>query len=173
MVAYPAVNLRIRDPYSFPVVLRVSLTGGTLRAEVLGPKRARDVTFLRVVDKVAPFAKTELPDPMLPRGARQLVERGAAGYDLTVFRLIEEGPNSTREETHERYAPRPEVIRLGVGDGIAPPAAQPPRDAEAALEEVLRISQGPHVTVPPAKALAAAPTAKPSVRAASPHAGTD
>ncbi|HEY5243012.1 MAG TPA: VanW family protein, partial [Polyangiaceae bacterium] len=46
-VAYPTVSLKLENPLPFPVVLHETVIAGLVRAEILGPKRTRDVTFGR------------------------------------------------------------------------------------------------------------------------------
>ena len=41
-VVYPTINFRIRNSFSFPIVLHETVKNGSVRAEILGPKRVRD-----------------------------------------------------------------------------------------------------------------------------------
>ena len=45
-VVYPAITLKLRNPFPFPVVLHETVREGIVRAEILGPRRSRDVTFV-------------------------------------------------------------------------------------------------------------------------------
>src|SRR5262249_19566011 len=87
-VAYPTVTLELKNPYPFPVVLHQTVQGGMVRAEVLGPRRTRDVTFARRIDDVVPFAEKDVPDPALPKGARELKQRGIPGFKVTRWRIV-------------------------------------------------------------------------------------
>ena len=51
-VAYPTVTLKLKNPFDFPVVLHETLKDGIVRAEILGKRRSRDVTFVRKIADV-------------------------------------------------------------------------------------------------------------------------
>ena len=141
-VAYPAVTLRLGNPYPFPVVLHEVAKGGVVRAEVLGPSRPRDVTFMRRVDEVLRFAERETPDPALPKGARELKQRGIPGFKITRWRVLREGTLSMREHRTDYYPPTPELWR--VGKGPDDPKFEPHDDEhpEYLADEFLTMSEG-------------------------------
>jgi len=58
-VAYPTINFVMKNPFDFPVVLHETVKKGVVRAEILGPKRRRTVTFFRRIDEVVPFEEIE------------------------------------------------------------------------------------------------------------------
>ncbi len=78
-VAYPTITLRLRNPFPYPVVFHETIEGGVARAEILGPKRTRDVTFVRKTSEVTPFTEKEVPDAKIPKGERVLTQRGIRG----------------------------------------------------------------------------------------------
>lgn len=45
-VAYPTINLRFKNPFSYPVVLHETVRDGVVRAEILGLKRRYTVTLI-------------------------------------------------------------------------------------------------------------------------------
>jgi vancomycin resistance protein YoaR len=115
-VAYPATNLRIKNPYAHAVVLRAVASGARLRVEVLGPARSREVTFERKVNETFPYAEREIEDPKVPRGVRTLAQRGVPGFDITRYRVVRDGATVVRERTDERYPPSGQIWRRGVGE---------------------------------------------------------
>src|SRR5262249_25586124 len=86
-VVYPTINFRLRNPWSFPVVLHETVKNGIVRAEILGPKRTRTVTMIRRVLDAIPYEEVERPDKTLPVGKRVLAQRGVAGFKLRRYRL--------------------------------------------------------------------------------------
>src|SRR5690606_38614959 len=50
-VAYPAINFKLRYDFDFPIVLHETVKNGIVRAEILGPKRRRTVSFFRRIDE--------------------------------------------------------------------------------------------------------------------------
>jgi vancomycin resistance protein YoaR len=141
-VAYPAVTLRLGNPYAFPVVLHESAQGGVVRAEVLGPARPRDVTFVRRIDEVLPFAERETPDLGMPKGARELKQRGIPGFRITRWRVLRDGAHSVREHGTDYYPPTPQLWRIGSGPQA--PKFEPHDDEhpEYVADELLEIRQG-------------------------------
>ncbi|MGC4063394.1 MAG: VanW family protein [Polyangiaceae bacterium] len=115
-VVYPTINFRFRNNYDFPVVLHESVKNGVVRAEVLGPERKHTVTFIRRITDVVPYEQLEREDPQLPRGVKILSQRGVAGFAVTRYRIVREGPHAVRERWLDRYPPTPQIVRVGTGD---------------------------------------------------------
>ena len=92
-VVYPTITLRLRNSFDHPVVLHETVRDGVVRAEILGPKRSRTVTFVRKIDEVLPFTEVERPDPKLPKGARVLSQRGIPGFRTHRYRMVATGPS--------------------------------------------------------------------------------
>ena len=147
-VAYPAITLRLRNPFPHPVVLHETVVGGVARAEILGPKRTRDVTFVRKTSEVTPFAEKEVPDPKTPKGERVLTQRGIPGFKITRYRLLRDGAFAVRERMTDVYPATTQVWRVGTGD--PDPKFEPKDDEhpEYVADDYLAISQGPHIIVP-------------------------
>ena len=104
-VAYPAVTLRLGNPYPFPVVLHESVQGGVVRAEVLGPSRPREVTFLRRIDEVA----------ALPRAGhcRRVVAQGHARAQAAGHPRLQDHPVAR--------PPRRDILGARAPDRLLPP----------------------------------------------------
>jgi hypothetical protein len=142
-VVYPTINFRIRNPFSFPVVLHQTVKNGIVRAEILGPERARTITLVRRVLDVMPYEEVERPDKELPRGVRVLGQRGVPGFKLRRYRIVREGVHAIRQRWDDVYPPTQQIIRVGVGEM--------PRDAvkveddkhpEYLADELLVMTQG-------------------------------
>ncbi len=148
-VAYPTITLKLRNPYPFPVVLHETVQGGIVRAEILGPKRTRDVTFVRKITEVTPFAEKEITDPKLPRGTRQLKQRGIPGFKLMRYRIIRDGSVSIRERTGDAYPPTMQIWQVGTG-GAADPDFKAKDDGhpEYVVDEYFTLEQGPEIHTP-------------------------
>ncbi len=142
-VAYPAVTLRLRNPYAFPVVLHESVQNGVVRAEVLGPARPRSVTFMRRIDEVLPFAERDTPDPGLPKGARELRQRGIPGFKITRWRVLRDGAFSVREHRTDYYPATPQLWRVGKGPDDPRFEAHDDEHPEYVADEFLTMREGP------------------------------
>jgi hypothetical protein len=144
-VAYPHVTLKLRNPFSYPVVLRETVTGGTVRAEVLGPKRVRLVTFIRKIDEVIPFGERVVQDDRLPKGVRVVTQRGIPGFKVRRYRVVREGANAVREKTVDSYPPTQQIVHVGTGLDVSPNKPQPDEHPEYVADEYLAITQGPGI----------------------------
>ena len=155
-VVYPTITLRLRNPFDHPVVLHETVRDGVVRAEILGPKRNRTVTFVRKIDDVVPFAEIERPDPKLAKGVRVLAQRGIPGFRTHRYRVVRDGPFAVRERWNDSYPPTNQIIRVGTGDAAETEAVDDPHP-EYVADEYLVLLQGPDVkgTVPSSSASAA------------------
>ena len=114
-VAYPDANLRLKNPYDFPVVLRAIIAAGRLRAEVRGPERPHTISVLRKLDRAIPFVEIESADATLERGVRVVAQRGVPGIDLHRYRIRRDGAHAVREVSRDHYPPTPQLVRVGSG----------------------------------------------------------
>jgi vancomycin resistance protein YoaR len=147
-VAYPTVTLKLENPLPFPVVLHETVQGGVVRAEILGPKRTRDVTFGRRIDEVVQFPEREVPDGKLPNGARELKQRGIPGFKVTRWRVVRQGPFAVREHHQDYYQPTAQIWRVGSGPEDPKFEAKDDEHPEYVADEYLFISQGASVKGP-------------------------
>ena len=147
-VAYPTITLRLRNPFSYPVVVHETVQDGIARAEILGPKRTRDVTFVRKMSEVTPFTEKEVPDAKIPKGERVLTQRGIPGFKITRYRLLRDGSFAVRERMTDVYPSTTQIWRVGTGE--PDPKFEPKDDEhpEYVADDYLAISQGPHIIVP-------------------------
>jgi hypothetical protein len=141
-VAYPHVTLKLRNPFPHPVVLRETVAGGVVRAEILGPKRARIVTFIRKIDEILPFGEREVKDDRLPEGVKIITQRGIPGFKVRRYRVVREGANAVREKTIDTYPPTQQIVRVGTGADVG--GGKPVSDdhPEYVVDEYLTVTQG-------------------------------
>jgi vancomycin resistance protein YoaR len=141
-VAYPHVTLKLKNPFAHPVVLKETVVGGVVRAEVLGPKRARIVTFIRKIDEVLPFAERVVSDDRLPKGVRIVTQRGIPGFKVRRYRIVRDGVNAVREKTVDTYPPTQQIVHVGSGLDVG--GGKPVNDdhPEYVADEYLAITQG-------------------------------
>jgi vancomycin resistance protein YoaR len=147
-VAYPTVSLKLTNPMPFPVVLHETVEKGMVRAEILGPRRTKDVTFGRRIDQVVQFPERDAEDPKLPKGARELKQRGIPGFKVTRWRIVRDGPFAVREHHQDYYPPTSQIWRVGTGPEDPKFEAKDDAHPEYIADEFLFISQGPSVKGP-------------------------
>jgi hypothetical protein len=142
-VVYPTINFRLKNPFSFPVVLHETVKNGVVRAEILGPKRTRTVTLIRRIDSAIPYEEVERPDKTLPSGMRRLAQRGVAGFKLRRYRIMREGVHAIRERWDDTYPPTAQIVRVGTGDMPKDSVkAEDDRHPEYLADELLVLTQG-------------------------------
>lgn len=149
MVTWPEKNFRFRNDFPHPVVLRVVVRDGTVRAEVRGLTRTRMVSFVRRVDSFTAYDERVDEDPSLPQGVRVLVQRGMPGFRLTRFRVVRDvvTHHAVRERMRDQYPPTTQIWRVGTGapapEGYVPPPNDPHPEYRA--DELLEIVEGPGI----------------------------
>lgn len=142
-VVYPTINFRVKNPFSFPVVLHETVKNGVVRAEILGPKRTHTVTLIRRVDSSIPYEEVERPDKALPSGVRRLGQRGVAGFKLRRYRIVRDGAHAVRERWDDTYPPTQQIVRVGTGDMPKDSVrAEDDRHPEYLADELLVVTQG-------------------------------
>jgi hypothetical protein len=143
---YPTINFRVRNPFSFPVVLHQTVKNGIVRAEVLGPERTRTVTLIRRILDAIPYEEIERPDKTIPSGERVLGQRGVAGFKVRRYRILRDGAHAVRERWDDVYPPTPQIVRVGAGDARADKKrlADDPHP-EYLADELLVTTQGPDI----------------------------
>lgn len=114
-VVYPTLNLRLQNPYDFPVVLHERVENGVVRAEIRGPERSHVTTLIRRIDRALPFEEVERLDPSLARGTRVIEQRGVPGLALHRYRIVRRDDHSRRERFEDVYPPTAQIVRVGTG----------------------------------------------------------
>jgi vancomycin resistance protein YoaR len=149
-IAYPAINLRLKNAYAFPVVLRETVTDGRLRAEVRGAQRPHSISLVRKIDGATPFEQVERADEALQRGVRVLAQRGVPGINLHRYRILRDGAHAVRQVIVDRYPSIAQVILVGTGSaasklpsGTEGATGRPPQESskEYLVDELLIMTQ--------------------------------
>lgn len=139
-VVYGAIDMKLRNPYDFPVVLHSVVSAGEVKIEVLGKERPYKVAFERELKEVLPFKTVVRDDPRLRVGASEVAQQGKRGFKVVRRRkLIADEAVVRTEEWELNYPPTTQIVRRGSSPNGAPAAAPPPpplRDPAAQLRIV-------------------------------------
>lgn len=139
-VVYPDVDLKLRNPFDFPVVVHMTVSQGKVRAEVLGPRRPYQVAFERELVEELPHQTVFRYDSRLRSGTEAVAQRGMRGFKIKRIRKLYQGGEVVKTEDWEvRYPPTTEILRRGTNpSGELPETkkAPPLRDPAAALRIV-------------------------------------
>jgi vancomycin resistance protein YoaR len=126
-VVWPNVDLKLKNPYEFPVVVHYRVANGEALVEVLGKPRPYDkIVFERKVLESTPFPIEERLDDEMPVDSTSIDQAGFNGYKIERVRKFYKGSKvvKTNKWTLE-YKPVTEYVRRGTSTD---PLAKPPED---------------------------------------------
>jgi vancomycin resistance protein YoaR len=114
-VVWPDVDLKLKNPYEFPVVIRYVVANGEAKVEILGKKRPYDkVVFERKIIEESPFPTEERLDEEMPMDATSIDQEGFNGYKMERFRkFYKDGKVVKTNKWTVNYKPVTEYIRRG------------------------------------------------------------
>jgi vancomycin resistance protein YoaR len=156
-VVYPIVDLKVRNPHPFPVVLHAKTEGNKLRMELLGASKPVTVSFGRELVQTIPFKRKIVEDERLS-GKRVVVKQhGIKGYKIKRFRTLTYADGRKRtEENTDFYPPTTEIYEVPVGFDVAllPPLPDAPADGDDTAAAAAKSTTPPASTPSPAVACA-------------------
>ncbi len=114
-VVWPAVTLRLRNPYDFPVVLHYQVNSGRVRAEILGAKRLYKVGFERRIIGDRAYKEEIRTDENMKLGERKVEQRGQRGYTVRRRRIFfdTQGHEVRSQYWTVLYPPTTMIVTLG------------------------------------------------------------
>jgi vancomycin resistance protein YoaR len=128
-VVYPVVDLKIRNPYDFPVVVHSHVEGGSVEFELRGHEQPAKVVFGRQVLAVRPFTRKVEEMPGLPSNRIIRKQHGIRGYKILRTRTIAYRDGTAHSESNvDVYPPTVEMYLVAPGtdvDAVLPPLADP------------------------------------------------
>lgn len=140
-VVYPVIDLVLKNPYDFPVVLHMTVNQGTVVAEVLGPRRPYQVAFEREIEERTSYTTIVRHDDRLRTGAEALAQRGMRGFKVKrVRRFYEAGEEVRSEEWDLDYPATTEIVRRGTNPAGKEPEQKPKVELRDP-QETMRIVQ--------------------------------
>ncbi len=144
-VVWPNTDLKLANPYEFPVAIHYRVAGGEAMVEVLGKKRPWDkVVFERKVVETSPFSTEERLDEDLPVGTEMLDQEGFEGYTLMRYRrFYKDGKQVKTDKWKVEYKPVTEYVRRGTNPDpeAKVPKQKPHHGPTAPKSETFSMSQ--------------------------------
>jgi hypothetical protein len=135
-VVYPVVDLKIRNPFAFPVVVHAAVAGNRIGMDLLGADKPVVVTFGHDVLSTTPFARKVVEDPATGKPKRK--QKGIDGMEILRTRVLSYRGGSRRvESSHDTYPPTQEIwqVPMGYDESDLPPLGEDfpnPGDAKPA-----------------------------------------
>ncbi len=118
-VVYPTVDLRIRNPYEFPIVIHTSIDRGLLSVELRGSAAPVKVDYQTATIGVADYKRKVEEDPSLAAGKIILKQKGIRGHSIKKLRTIVAQNGAVRvEQSTDVYPPTFEIYRVAPGTDI-------------------------------------------------------
>ena len=119
-VVYPTkgaagTDLKIKNPYSFPVAIHYRVARGEAEVEILGKEKPFDkVEFIREVVEQKPFETVTREDDGIGVGHMVIDQPGFPGYKMFRYRNIYKGGKVIdRDKWTLNYKPVVEYVRMG------------------------------------------------------------
>lgn len=135
-VSYPELDLVIKNPRAFPVILTIWVHGSRLEVSVWGRRTVEVTVVLRTEEtNLVPARPVVEVDPDLPPGAEEVVRPSFDGRDVCLWREVFQAGRLVRRELLfvDHYEPLPGHIRTG-------PPVRPVERGRAAGDEADRPS---------------------------------
>jgi vancomycin resistance protein YoaR len=119
-VVYPSVDLKVRNPHPFPVVVHAKTDGNKLHIELLGKMRPVDVAFGRELLATIPYKRKIVEEPTLSGKTVLVKQHGIKGFRIKRSRLLKyPDGTSKKEEATDFYPPTTEIYHVPVGFDVA------------------------------------------------------
>jgi vancomycin resistance protein YoaR len=118
------VDLKLKNPYDFPVVIHYRVARGVSHVEILGKEKPFDtIEFERKIERRIDFETVTREDSNMGMGNMVVDQSGYPGYKLSkVRRTIKDGEVIKEEKWKLSYRPVVEYARLGINpDPNLPP----------------------------------------------------
>ncbi|MFA4015652.1 MAG: hypothetical protein RUDDFDWM_000743 [Candidatus Fervidibacterota bacterium] len=114
-VNYGTLDLKVRNPYPYPVYIKASAKGGKLKVLILGKATGVRYALRSEVLKVLPITTVVKQDASMPPGKKVIKERGRCGYVVALWRLAyKDGKLLSKEVVcSTTYPPQPCIISEG------------------------------------------------------------
>jgi hypothetical protein len=139
-VSYPTVDLKIKNPFSFPVMIHVAHPKpGTLRVEILGGDSPADVSYTFGIGSTEDFVRRITVKPHLKPGTRVRHQKGSPGYDVSSLVTIKWKNGATEERRFfSGYRPAPEIYWVAPNYDVAelPPLPDRAKGVEGQLASI-------------------------------------
>lgn len=112
-VSYPDLDLKLKNPFDFPVVIHFGMKDGILRAEFRGKTRPYTVTFLRKIIRSVPFPVRIVENSGLAKGKEVITQNGIPGYTVRRYQIIDHDKVAYRFQTLDKYPPTIQIVHRG------------------------------------------------------------
>jgi vancomycin resistance protein YoaR len=124
-VVYPVVDLKLRNPFPFPVVVHATVSANVIKMELLGADKPVEVTFGKSVLSTTPYERKVEEDPTVSKPKRK--QKGIDGMELWRSRVLTFRDGTRKvENSRDVYPPTREVwlVPPGYDASTLPPLGE-------------------------------------------------
>lgn len=115
MVAWPNKDLKIRNPYPFPVRIDSSAQQGVARVALYGAERPHPVEWKAEILERIPAGETTVAQPDVPPGEQRVVQEAIEGLVIERRRTLYLPTGAQSEVRTVRYPPNPKIVAVHGG----------------------------------------------------------
>jgi vancomycin resistance protein YoaR len=109
-VAWPFVDLKLKNPWPVPLVIQAKVVGNTITVRLLAQASPGRVSMRSEVKETYPFPRV-VEVGRMPRGSFKRKQEGIPGFRIERTRLIRPlAGEARREVVYKRYRPTPELF---------------------------------------------------------------
>jgi vancomycin resistance protein YoaR len=137
-VVYPTVDLKLRNPYAFPLVIHAKVADNKITMDLLGAEKPVQVTFGHEVLSTTPFGRKVVEEATVRNPKRK--QKGMDGVELSRWRVLAFHDGHTRvERSRDSYPPTTEIWQVppGYDESQLPPLGEDFPKADAKPEASL------------------------------------
>ncbi len=137
-VVFPGVDLKVRNPHPFPVVVHARTEGNKLKVELLGRAKPVTVTFGRDVVETVPYTRKVMEETWLSGKKVIVKQHGIKGYRIRRSRVLTYADGTRKvESTNDFYPPTTEIYQVPAGfdEALLPPVPAPGADEDEKPKE--------------------------------------
>ena len=135
-VSWQHPDLRFTNNSNSGILIKTSYSGTSITVSFYGDKEGRVVTAESGPrTNFTEPAEQRKENPAMGPGEERVAQRGAQGFDIVVFRILNKGGEVTRTRFFTRYKAQPTIIEFGPGEA---PSPSPSPDAEGEPREPRR-----------------------------------
>ncbi|HUH02300.1 MAG TPA: VanW family protein [Kofleriaceae bacterium] len=144
-VVYPHADVKLKNPYDFPIVISYKVARGESTVEILGKARPYDqIAFEREVLEKLAFDTVTRQDMKMPIGSMVVDQLGFPGYRLNRYRkFYKDGKVVKTNKWPLDYKPVTEYVRVGANPdpNLPPPKASKPHGPKPPSSTTFRMVQ--------------------------------
>lgn len=112
-VAWPVLDLKIRNPFPFPVIVKAYVEKNKITAEIVGAARPLTVKWRKNILLRQPFEDSIEYDESLPVGEIVVEQKGIDGFKIKKIRKLIYQDGTEKIETEvEYYPPTLQMLRM-------------------------------------------------------------